>query len=474
MPRRLKLIFAAGLSAVLLVSTALGAEPTIDPLKPWRDAPKISVLTFGPGSKPFERFGHNAIRVVDPVKGTDIVYNYGTFSFADRFVQTFLLGRMRYWLGASSFESTLARYQKAGRSVLEQHINLSPTQAAALQERLRVNALSENRYYLYDYYRDNCSTRIRDLLDEYSDGMVHKAHHSPAQYTFREHTLRHAAAQTWLYLALDYLLGPAVDQPITSWDEMFLPMRLRSGLSVLGANGAHGRYNFVQDEKIWLNSQVPKALERPPARLQLFLQLGLGLAAVLAFLGWEAMRRRIEWARWVVLAATGVSTLGAGALGTLLVGLWFTDHSVAHFNENVAQTGPWLLGAAPALPAAFRGSPHALRRLQQLLLISICAALLGLACKWVPHPQQDNTRIIAFCLPLWFGLLLAVTQLRAVAERNVARELRLKIAAQAVAPNGDDPLVAPGAHDAQPESEAPNTEAALASDASADSNPNSA
>ncbi len=128
---------------------------------------------MGPGRSVYERYGHNAIWIRDLDTGTDLVYNYGTFDFTTPgFVTNFIKGRPRYWLGVSDLGETLRQYTHAERDVVAQELNLSPAQRSELATYLAYNALPENRVYTYDYFLDNCSTRVRDALDRVLQGAL--------------------------------------------------------------------------------------------------------------------------------------------------------------------------------------------------------------------------------------------------------------------------------------------------------------
>ena len=91
----------------------------------------------------------------------------------------------------------------------------------------------ENREYLYDYYDNNCSTRVRDVLDDAFGGALKNATVPlPAKQSLRTHTRRMSQADWWLYLGLETVLGWPVDRPVSRWDEMFLPQVLSEVLDV--------------------------------------------------------------------------------------------------------------------------------------------------------------------------------------------------------------------------------------------------
>src|SRR5882724_11404105 len=166
-PRRLPawVAFAAALLFSLLAARAADAE---------EPPARVSVLTMGPGDHPFTRFGHNAI-LLEWGDGRNAVYNFGTFEFDGvKGAEDFMAGRFRYWLSVGSLEATVAAYRAERRSLTAQELSLSYAERARLAGTLADNALPEHRYYDYDYYRDNCSTRVRDVLDRLLDGQLRR------------------------------------------------------------------------------------------------------------------------------------------------------------------------------------------------------------------------------------------------------------------------------------------------------------
>lgn len=228
------------MSLRVLLATAL-AVLVLSGARPARAEPAedltIFVLTFGPGDHPFFKFGHNAI-LVQPKDESGLVYNFGTFQFdSAALIPKFLRGRFKYWLSVSGMEATFASYVSDNRTIEAQELDLTPAQKTALWQSLRDNARPENREYLYDYFRDNCSTRVRDAIDRVVDGRVRQAGQRPAAMTFRADALRMTADFFPEYLGLDLGLGRPTDAPITLWDEAFLPERMRDLLRVVRIPG---------------------------------------------------------------------------------------------------------------------------------------------------------------------------------------------------------------------------------------------
>ena len=183
------------------------------------DELEIALLTFGPGDHPFSKFGHTALLIDDHRAGTKLVYNYGTFAFDSVWlIPKFLMGKYRYWLSVQPLNQTLATYAAENRSVIATPLRLSALQKSDAQAFLQWNARDENKYYVFDYYRDNCATRIRDLLDR-ATGALHESAEASAAMTWRQHTMRLTAGRRWVYAGLYITMGPFVDRPITRWDE---------------------------------------------------------------------------------------------------------------------------------------------------------------------------------------------------------------------------------------------------------------
>src|SRR5690349_5216677 len=187
-----------------LVAAVLGVAPLQPqlPASPPGSNLQIFVMTMGPGAEVWERFGHNAIWVRDTVQHRDLVYNYGTFDFHDpNLVPRFAMGRPVYWLGVGDLEGTLREYAARQRSVDVQELDLPPIKRAEIALRLAENARPEQREYVYDYYRDNCSTRVRDVLDDALGGALRRATEGkPAEGTLRWHTHRSLANDKLMYL----------------------------------------------------------------------------------------------------------------------------------------------------------------------------------------------------------------------------------------------------------------------------------
>lgn len=396
-----------GLAALALLGAVVAPRPAAVADDSTRGAGlRVYLLTFDSGARIWERFGHNALWIHDPVDGTDWAYDYGRFAFDRGFIRRFARGDLRYWMGDGDVRSYLAAYQQAGRRIWSQELALPPAAKAEMQRFLRWNLREENRYYAYDYYRDNCSTRIRDVIDRAVGGALRRYGDSiRSPLTYRQQTRRLTENNPALYTALMIGLGQPVDRPATAWEAMFLPIELRPHLNRLRVPGPDGALRpLVAEERLLFDSDRFPVPDRPSTWTAWFLAIGLLLGAALGWTGWRGGRSR-SMRRLFLAVAAGWASL-TGAAGALLIYLWmFTDHRFSVANENVLQFTLVSLVLAPLLVA--RGGPSRLA----VGLAGAAAGLsaLGLGLKLVPAFGQANAEVIAMALPahlgVWAGLL---------------------------------------------------------------------
>lgn len=345
---------------------------------------EVWLVTYGPGEIYWQRFGHNAIWVRDAERGLDHVFNFGFFDFGQEdFLTRFLQGRMLYFSAARPAREEFADYIDENRSIRAQRLALEPARRDLLRDYLLAEVRPENRDYLYDYYLNNCSTRVRDALDLALEGQLSSTLGAEqAGWSWRDHTRRLTAPDFWLYLGLEIVLGPAVDAPISRWDEMFIPELLAEAVT-LESVAVDGRPEplVVEDVVLYQSSLTP-----PPAAPRnwwpRYLLASLAIVAVVALLS------RLVWAGLAGLLARGW-LLVAGLAGLTLLSFWlFTDHAVTRLNLNVLVLNPlWLW---PAF-----GPGGSKRPLQMVVAFSALALLLPFA-----PPFQYSLDVLAALLPL--------------------------------------------------------------------------
>lgn len=388
-------VVAALVAAVGAVPAAVAAQRAPrDSVEPGAEL-AISLVTVGPGAEIWERFGHNAILVRDTVRGTGTMYNYGIFDFqSEDFLLRFIQGRMLYRV--EGFPPDLSLYTGDNRSVWIQDLNFTPAQRNELRGFLEWNDLPENRNYRYDYYRDNCSTRVRDALDNVLRGQIQsQTDRFAAGTTYRFHTQRLTTNDVPIYTGLLIALGLPVDRSLTLWEEMFLPTSLQQHLREVTVTGPDGNAQpFVTAERtVYESTAVPPA-EVPPSWGLRYLLVGIILAVVLLWLGIKAPQSRIAY-----VAFSGAGTLWAlvvGILGTVLLGLWVvTDHAAAYWNENLFMFNPLALALAVTLPPAALGSAGSKPLARRFALATALLAAFGFVLQPLPWFDQINGQLYA-------------------------------------------------------------------------------
>ena len=384
-------------------------RPTVSP----PESLTVYLMTMGPGKRVWERFGHNAIWIHDPVRGTDQAYNYGLFDFGQHnFLLRFIQGRMWYWMQGFPARSYLEQYRRANRSVWVQELEMAPRARRELQEFLEWNERPENRFYHYDYYRDNCSTRIRDALDRALGGRIHQTTQSAlTNRTYRFHTLRLTANDPPVYTGLLLALGQPVDRPISVWEEMFLPLAMREHLRELTVTGSDGApVPLVRSERTLFESSEPTPPSTPPFWLPFYLGSGLLLGGTAYGLATGARRRRPARLGFRLLTWTWV--LVTGVAGAVLAGLWgLTDHAAAYYNENVLQMNILVLPLMWLLPRFVRGNRSSARLTLGLATAVAAISLVGLILKLLPQFYQTNGQVIALALPVHAGVAAGLWRL---------------------------------------------------------------
>jgi hypothetical protein len=369
----------------------------------------IEVLTFGPGDHPFTRFGHDAIRVVDRLAQQDVVYNFGTFSITPGLISDFLAGRLRYWLSVSATGPALDEYRLENRSIEAQGLALAPEAAAALVRRLEVNALPQNRAYRYDYFRDNCATRVRDVLDAVTGGAVHAAALGAATETLRGQALRMAADDVPFYLALSIVLGPAADRQSDAWAEDFLPQMLQRTLRLTRLSDPAPRA-LVANERVVFAARRPLPRPAPPRWGGRFFVAGLGAGLMFLLLG--VVARRAVVARVMLGALLAITGAALGFVGAFLLGAWlFTPHAVVYRNQNILLCAPFALALVVLGWGVAFGWAGAIRKAFAVAAAALGLALLALAIKPLCAPQANGT-LLAFALPMWLGMTAGLGKLR--------------------------------------------------------------
>jgi len=408
---RVVVVLALLLSALARPASAQLPNVPSDPNATPGSELTIFHVTMGPGDDVYEKFGHNALWVHDPVRGTDDVYNYGAFNFDEPgYWGRFVRGFWRYSLRVDDIRGTIYVYQfLLNRTVTAQELNLTAAQRAQLRDFLEWNAREENRYYYYDYYLDNCATRIRDAIDSVIGGRLRAATaDSLTGTTFRWHSDRLVADSPPVLTGLLVGLGSGADREIDAWDEMFLPEKVQEQLRRVQVPDEQGNLvPLVFEERVLYQAVGREPLRAaPPNWIAWYLLIGVAIGAAFAALARFAPRSRA--ARFGFAAAVALWSAFVGTGGLILAFLWaFTNHTIAHANENLLQFNPLMLTLVLLVPALAFGARWAARPALWLTAGIAALSALGLMLKVLPWFDQANLQLIALALPAHLGLAWA-------------------------------------------------------------------
>ena len=360
----------------------------------------VYLLTMGPGDQVWEKFGHNAIWIHDEAAHTDSAYHWGLFDFADKdFVPRFIQGRMRYSMGGFGLDETLEMYRRTNRQVWMQELNMTPAQKQRLYDFIKWNVRPENRYYRYDYFRDNCSTRVRDAIDMALGGVIKKgATGVPTNTTYRFHTSRLTQDDWPVFTGTMMGLGQPTDRPIDAWEEMFLPVRMMERFKTLQVPTATGHTALVSREEIAVQSS------RAPEDATIRRGIGgyLAITTVLLLIGGVAFAIGMRGRGTAFIVLVTVWSFIAGISGSILAFLWlFTDHLYSYRNENLFYLDPLSLIALVVLVILLvrkrdRDLDRAIVWTTRVAILSI----IGFALQILPWFNQVNADVIALTLPV--------------------------------------------------------------------------
>ena len=374
----------------LFLLVFLASHCTLGQVQLSKDA-SISIITLGPDKNElYAAFGHSAIRVADPANGIDWAYNYGVFDFArPNFYLNFTRGFLYYKLGVYDYQDFKNAYIYYNRFIHEQTLHLTHAQKQKLFDYLQWNALPENQTYRYDYYHNNCATKIRDLLaQELGQDLKWDSSFFKPQYSFREKTNDYLSPLPWGDLGIDICLGLPIDRKMTAYEYMFLPDYIEAFVEHATIQSDSTTTPLVAEKKIVFE---PISSTSSVNFIHPWIAFGVLFVIVATITIYDWRRKKIS--KWLDVLLFGVT----GLIGILLLFLWaFTDHHDAAENFNLL----W------AFPLHVVGAVVLLIKTQKSFGIHyftfaaiVTAGLLG--C-WSIMPQQLNP----FILPLAFSLLI--------------------------------------------------------------------
>ena len=359
---RTRRVYAAFLSVLAIIAiTALpfnrasALEPIESPdqysLPADMNGVHFYLITVDVGNKVWDNFGHTALRVIDENTNTDVVFNWGVFRINGgpvSFSYNFFKGIMNYELGTQSPSQEFAMYRSQERSVWQDRINLTNPQKEILYRRLLWNMQPENIVYPYQYFFDNCTTRVRDYLNEALSNTIatQASSYDLPSLTFRDQVKGHYESVALIGFSLDVLMNSNIEEPLSQWDEMFLPLKLRERLYQVESDVAEdGVRNKLLSDPQEVMLFAPPKVETDPYQIA---SVGL-LAPVLMLL---LMLKKIRMSYFATHSQIGlkfpsisyrllgllgiVTALFSGIYGILMLGSWFvSEHLDLHHNINL-------------------------------------------------------------------------------------------------------------------------------------------
>lgn len=286
---------------------------------------QISVLTIEPGLNLYDAFGHNAYRIKDD--NLDVVFNYGVYDFdTPNFYTKFAQGKLNYKLAANYFEDSKNYYIRQNRTIKEQVLNLTQDQKQKIYDYLLVNYEPENQYYLYDFFYDNCATKIRDVLVKSLDEEI--VFNTPKNFepkTFRTLIQEKLKWNSWGSLGIDLALGSVIDKKASPEEHMFLPDYIHSFFGA--ATFKNGKKLVKNDSVIYTKMAVKQKSNFLTSPVFAFSILAFSILLI-TFRDYKNTRQT-KWLDVVLFITTGV-------IGIVILLLWFaTDHSATAFNYNL-------------------------------------------------------------------------------------------------------------------------------------------
>ena len=386
----------------------------------WGDDLTIRLALIGPGDELYFWWGHVGLVVENRRTGRNSFFDWGVFSFDnENFFLDFAFGRPVFTTVVSPAELSYHVYIRTNRDIILFTLNLPAESKEAIVLFAENNVLPENRDYIYHHFWDNCSTRIRDIIDMALDGQF-KARYGeyPGRFTLRQHVRRHTWFNPLVDWALNFWMGQGIDRPTTVWEEMFLPSELAKrvyGFRFIDADG-NERPLVSSVEVLFASEGRPAVLEDAPRTQwprQLLVSLLFSGLLVLLFL----FRGQQKGSRIFLGVLQSFLGLFFGIAGSMLFFLtFFTNHDYTFYNINVLFVNPLFWAAIPlGLRLAFNASEEkraaALRFLRLFWTYVFFGGFITVVIRIFPAFYQQNQVTQAMLLPLALAMVFIMTRL---------------------------------------------------------------
>ncbi|MDA3809362.1 MAG: DUF4105 domain-containing protein [Spirochaetaceae bacterium] len=361
---------------------------------------EVRLFIVGQGGPVYSSWGHTGLAIKNKQNNKDVFFDFGNFYFEnENFFKNFALGRMLYMAYANYTQRYIQSIVQNNRDLTEYVLNISNDKKLQMYEALILKSMPENRTYLYHNYNDNCSTRIRDYIDNAVNGQLKTATEIYRGSTFRKSFLLYTSHTDAVGLALSLLQGPPIDKEITIWQEMFLPAVMGEIVQNFTYKNDKGQTVPLILSKDQLNiaknrKPVPDKYSPPFIRVIL---LSLILSAIILFLN-----IRIEKGKIKLFASMNIfAGFILGLTGSVLLFLAaFTDHTYSYNNLNLFMINPIAFFIIPASIMYLIKGEKWKKRIDVLWMIQIVMTLIMILIKILTPLKQDNLLEIILFLPI--------------------------------------------------------------------------
>lgn len=401
--RRISITALLSILLIFIPASQSFAQDTMSPAERGEYL-SLKILTLGQGDPVYVWYGHIAFVIEDSLSDRSLMFDYGVFDFRqDDFYRNFAMGRLLYEVAASYTEPRISYAESNRRNISEVTLDVPPEKRYEVYEYLLDNIKPENKKYLYHHYYDNCSTRIRDIIDMAVDGQFSAwSEQIPSPQSYREHIRRYSGGHFFMDFLLNFLQSGVIDREITLWDEMFLPDRLERALLEFSYTDAQGKQVPIVSSQRQISSfpsreQIP---EEPEAAWPTALLWGMGTAVLAAVLFYRHTRERRFGSTLYGIFTLLIGIIGGG-LGTMLfVMMFFTDHDVTYGNLNIFLCSPVLLALIPLGILVIGRHRAAEIWLPRIWIVMGLSSITLLFIKLFSTIEQQNRLSIALIMPL--------------------------------------------------------------------------
>ncbi|WP_282126533.1 DUF4105 domain-containing protein [Marinifilum flexuosum] len=367
--------------------------------KQFSEQSEVSLLTCSPGEDIYRHWGHSALRFHDPLNKIDLVFNYGTFNFnTPNFYTKFIKGKLMYRLAYESYRDFLPEYMRSGQGVTEQKLNLDLETKRKLFAAVIENYKPENRYYHYDFLFDNCSTRIRDIIEDNVEGKIIYKENTNESKSFWNLLDQFMERSRWVYLGIHLILGSPCDVEATPYQYMFLPDNMMFAFTNATVLNKGERVPLVSHTKEvlkpTLDYKMTEWYKRPS-----FIFGVLSLIFLLISIRSLKSKRNYFIIDHILFGVTGL-------VGWVIIFLWFfTDHQATGPNWNIIWALPFYFPVANILLSMKNKASYFFFFASSLLLLIVLSA-------WSIIPQSLPNEILPIVALLFIRSIYIVKKLK--------------------------------------------------------------